>query len=492
MTKDQHKNPYASLIDTESIYQNAPSGYISILPEGAIIKSNYTVNELLGYSGDELLHMNISDLITRGGYIHYEMFFKPMVSINGNIKELNYELIKKDGNTFPALLNGNAVKDAAGKMVAVNIVITDITQRNSYEKELVRVKNSLLAEKQRFELLAAMSPQLIWTMNAKGELTYLNKQALSFFNTDQVIPSKAELMKIIHQKDQYTLLRSWLLAAKKNITSQCRIRLEFSPGKYEWHEIQFMPSQNLLSDIEWMGSGVNIDEHVRRNQLKDEFVHMASHELKTPVTILKTYLHLLQNAVLPEKAQHYVLKSVHTLKNLQFLISTLLNVSAINSGEFALDRSYFLLDELLEECAENMNNSNQTHVVRIQSTAYPVEVFADKERLTQVIQNLLSNAVKYSPDQKEVILAWSAAPGDAKIEISVQDFGMGIPKTEIKNIFNKYIRLSQHSDISGLGLGLYITQNIVLAHGSELVVKSEPGKGSTFSFLLPIRPLPNS
>ena len=98
----------ASLVNTEHIYHNAPSGYLSILPDGTIIRLNRTLLNRLGYNEEEVLyHKKFPDLLSKGGRIHYEMFFRPMITINGNVKELNYEIIKKDGSSFSALLNGN-------------------------------------------------------------------------------------------------------------------------------------------------------------------------------------------------------------------------------------------------------------------------------------------------------------------------------------------------------------------------------------------------
>jgi PAS domain S-box-containing protein len=152
----------ASLVDTEFIYQNSPSGYLSILPDGTIIRLNHTLLNWLGYGEAEILYQKkFVDILSKGGGIHYEMFFRPMITVNGNIRELNYEILRKDHSSFPALISGQGIYDKSGKLQAVTLSITDITQRNLYEKELLKAKEQAKSEKERFENLAEMSPEMI-------------------------------------------------------------------------------------------------------------------------------------------------------------------------------------------------------------------------------------------------------------------------------------------------------------------------------------------
>ncbi|MEP6748480.1 MAG: ATP-binding protein [Bacteroidota bacterium] len=480
-------NNLFDLIDTEQIYQHAPSGYLSMLPEGTIIKINQTLLNWLGYKEDAVVgKMHFTDLLSKGGAVHYEMFFRPMVSVNGNIKELNYELLGAPDKKFPALINANGVMDKKGKLLAINMVITDITQRNLYEKELLQAKNKLQAEKTRFELLADLSETMIWTVDLKGEVNYFNGRMSRYFNLRAGDPVTGILFRKLHPQDKKKLITAWHTAGPLSGAFADRIRFRTADGAYEWFNIRMIPVDDPVTDIKWFGTGNSINELVIAMDRKDEFIHIASHELNTPVTVLKGYLQLLQNNLSPETVQDFVSKSLNAVKNLQFLISSLLNVRVINSGELTLNLTVFSLQGLLQSCIDQLKPVIKTHTIVTDFNLFDTQVAADKERITQVIINLLNNAVKYSPGQKQVSLSASLAPDGLHAMISVKDNGVGIAAPELHKIFERYYRVKETQLINGLGLGLYITQNILTAHGSQLKVESEVRKGSVFSFELPV------
>lgn len=475
-----------SLIDTEAIYQNAPSGYISILADGTIVKINATLLTWLLYSEEEILYrMKFSDLLSKGGLIHYEMFFRPMMSINGNIKELNYEFLRKDGTHFPALINGKGIRDKDGKLLLTNLVVTDITQRNLYEKELLKAKNIANEEKKRFELLADLSPDMIWTADNEGKITYANRCTLQYFELAPNDATISLLLSKIHPADKKLILQKW---AQRNVVTgnfRMNVRLKGSNKDFEWFEISITPFDNDVNNIKWFGTCININTHVLAMERKDEFIHMASHELNTPITILKTYLQLVELIELPIPVPSYIAKCISTVNNLQFLIATLLNVSVINSGELRLDISEFSLNSLLKEIIDQLKSSVKTHAIISKLASEEIYVKADKKRLMQVIINLVNNAVKYSPGSPSVILKSSVNTTSSEVNVSVQDFGMGIARGELERIFEKYYRAATATTMKGFGLGLYISQSIMIAHHSQLQVTSTLNEGSVFSFSLP-------
>lgn len=475
----------ASLVDLELIYHNAPSGYLSLLPDGSIIRLNQTLLNWLGYKQEEILyHKKFSDLLSKGGRIHYEMFFRPMITVNGNIKELNYEIIKKDGSTFPALINGNGIYDKDGKVQAINLVITDITQRNLYEKELLKAKERANSEKERFEYLAESSPEMIWTVNASGQLTYANQRVLQYFNLSVKDLEIKAIFSRIHKTDKIKLLRKWLNENDNGKNFTIVIRLENDRLTYQWYEMNVIIAHKDTRDIKWFGTCMNVDEHISAISRKDDFINMASHELKTPVTVLQSYLQLMELYELPGPVKDFVTKSLGTLKKFQFLISSLLNVSAINSRELALNLSVFSLNNLLESVSEQLRHTISTHQLILESEKEEIKVKADMERISQVIINLVSNAVKYSPGASSVIVKLVYHRETSKAEISIRDFGVGISSEDVSKIFGRYYRVELQKSKPGLGLGLYISQNILHSHGSALTVESEAGKGSTFCFSL--------
>ncbi|WP_412468575.1 PAS domain-containing protein [Pedobacter sp. KLB.chiD] len=220
---------------------------------------------------------------------------------------------------------------------------------------------------------------------------------------------------------------------------------------------------------------------------KDDFLSVSSHELKTPLTTIKGYnqtiLRLLPTDINP-KVPLIVNKSGKQIERLQNIITSLLEMSRIQSGKLVLDADQIdlnvLISELLEEAQENYPNHTLSFEGHLHKT-----VPGDESQVSQVIQNLITNAIKYAPDSKEVKVLLSEVSNYAKV--SVTDYGFGISQEDQKMIFERFFRVSTiQKQFPGMGIGLYISAQIIKQHGGTLWVDSEPGKGATFSFTLPI------
>jgi signal transduction histidine kinase len=231
----------------------------------------------------------------------------------------------------------------------------------------------------------------------------------------------------------------------------------------------------------------DITEKKHIEDQKDDFIAIASHELKTPVTSLKAYTQLLQKHPLitnDQKASAMLEKMDDQMNRLTELMASFMNVYKMRSGKLRLAKQHFQLEELIAEVIGNFQYTISSHIVE-RTDHTKVEVFADKARIYQVLVNLISNAIKYSPDSDKVKV--SQKPEIDKVIVSVQDYGMGIPKEDQKRIYERFFRAKgkKEGNIPGLGLGLFISAEIIKQHGGELWVKSTEGKGSTFYFSLP-------
>jgi signal transduction histidine kinase len=232
----------------------------------------------------------------------------------------------------------------------------------------------------------------------------------------------------------------------------------------------------------------DVTEKKHIEQQKDDFISIASHELKTPVTSMKAYTQLLQKHPLitnDKKASFMLEKMDAQMNRLTELVASFMNVYKMRSGKLRLKKEYFQLEELIAEVVGNFQYTISSHVVE-RTEDVKIKIYADKSRIYQVLVNLISNAIKYSPDAEKVIV--SQKKDTDKVIVSVQDFGMGIPKEEQHKIYERFFRAKgkREGNIPGLGLGLFISSEIVKQHGGELWVKSKVGKGSTFYFTLPL------
>lgn len=218
---------------------------------------------------------------------------------------------------------------------------------------------------------------------------------------------------------------------------------------------------------------------------KDEFIGLASHELKTPLTSINAYLQFLQrNLANDEKNKQLTDKALQQVGKLSSLISDLLDVSKIESGKLPLLFQTFDIAELLKEVVEMIQYGNITHKIKLHLKVDPIFVFADKQRIEQVMINLISNAVKYSPNADNVVISLSEENEEAVL--AIEDFGIGIKQDHQPHIFSRFYRVEELAPyISGLGIGLYISRDIISRHKGILAVESKFGIGSTFSFRIP-------
>jgi two-component system CheB/CheR fusion protein len=216
---------------------------------------------------------------------------------------------------------------------------------------------------------------------------------------------------------------------------------------------------------------------------------MASHELKTPVTSLKAFTQILQMTFEGEgnkTASAMLAKMDSQINKLTRLIADLLDATKANAGQMHMqyDKDRFDFNELVNEICDEMQRTTKTHLIE-QRLSNTKTIIGDKSRIGQVITNLITNAVKYSPGANHIII--TTANEEDKIKCCVQDFGIGIPEGEQPKLFTRFFRVTNDNTNTypGLGLGLYISNEIMKRHSGSIEFKSEEGKGSTFCFILP-------
>jgi signal transduction histidine kinase len=222
---------------------------------------------------------------------------------------------------------------------------------------------------------------------------------------------------------------------------------------------------------------------------KDEFISIASHELKTPLTSVKGYVQLLERSI--DKGDTAAVKTrlykvQDHIEKLNVLVADLLDISKIESGKLKFNKKYFAIDTLLDNIIEVMQQSHPDFKI-IKTETVQQDIFADEMRVEQVIVNFITNAIKYSPSTHEIKI--SSRVCDEKLYVSVKDFGIGMSKEHQKKVFGKFYRIEETSErFQGLGIGLYICQQIIQRHQGTIGVKSKPGEGSEFYFYLPLNP----
>jgi PAS domain S-box-containing protein len=231
----------------------------------------------------------------------------------------------------------------------------------------------------------------------------------------------------------------------------------------------------------------DITERKQDETRKNDFIGMVSHELKTPLTSLNAYLQMLsqkaQNAA-DDFTSNALEQSVKQVRKMTAMINGFLNVSRLESGKIQIDKQPFDMADLVKESEAETRLMNPTHTF-IFHPVEPTPLFADKDKISHVINNLISNAVKYSKPGSTIQVA-CVTDGDFA-RFSVSDEGIGIEKHHLTHLFKRYYRVESNSHISGFGIGLYLSAEIIERHDGRIWAESEPGKGSTFYFSLPVK-----
>ncbi len=363
--------------------------------------------------------------------------------------------------------------------------VQDITSRKQFENELKQ-------KEEKFRLLVQNSSDIITVYDQDFTIKY-QSPAIEFVlghKPEERLGRNINMDSIVHPDDKQIkidLLKKSLQNPKKNISGE--FRFLHKKGDYRTIEAIF---RNLLDDPKVNGIIVNYRDITERKMLelqKDEFIGIASHELKTPVTSIKAYTQILQEAfhkIKDKKSEVLLDKMNGQVDRLTMLIVDLLDFTRIEGGKLKFRDENYDLNELLLEVIEEMQRTTKHHKIerKLDKSAH---MWGDRYRTGQVLTNLLNNAIKYSPDAEKVIVSSKSEKGG--ITVSVEDFGIGIDKKVIDNLFKRFFRVSDPimNTFPGLGLGLYISSEIIKRQGGKIWVKSVRGKGSTFSFWLPVK-----
>ncbi|MCR4305997.1 MAG: MEDS domain-containing protein [Candidatus Daviesbacteria bacterium] len=307
-------------------------------------------------------------------------------------------------------------------------------------------------------------------MDMQGNVTYANPSLLKLFPDIQKKHSQHPLLLDIE------LAR--IKKSRKSVTREVAVG-----DKWYRESIHYVPEIGSIRIY-----SVDITERKKLEQQKDHFLGVATHELKTPVTSIKAYAQVLHQMFYEQgdiKSAEMLGKMEGQINRLIGLIKELLDVTRLQTGKLQFNKNKFDFNELVSEVAEEVGRISPRHQL-IKDLARTKAVYGDRERLGQVISNFLTNAIRYSSQKDRIRIMTKGKNG--QVSLSVQDFGIGIPKEKQQKIFKRFYQIENAVERTptGLGLGLYISSEIIKRHSGAIQVESEVGKGSTFSFTIPV------
>jgi PAS domain S-box-containing protein len=453
-----------------AIVESSDDAILSKDLEGTITSWNRAAERIYGYTAAEIVGQPVTRLFPPD---HEEEFQQIMARIQRGERVDHYETrrMRKNGTPLTMSVTISPVRDDAGVITGASTIARDITQQKQLEAKSQRLFASNLIG--------------IFVADVTGTILEANDVFLNLVGY-----ARAEWQAGATPRDA--------LAASPFLSPAMlkAVQATGSSGPQEsvvWRKsgkpLPVLVAMTCIEQTETcIGFVLDISERKALEQRKDEFISMASHELKTPITSLKGFLGLLQRLLAPQddaRTRHYLARMDTQIDKLTALINDLLDISKMQAGHLVYREECFAVEGLVQETIESVQETTQTHHLHLEGQTQAV-VCGDRDRLGQVLINLLTNAIKYSPQADTVRVR--LATEENQVLVSVQDFGVGIAAEYQSKIFERFYQVTdpEEKTYPGLGIGLYIASEIVKRHGGRIWVESQRGDGATFHVSLPL------
>ena len=393
-----------------------------------------------------------------------------------------------------------------GRVETIVGTTRDVSGRVNAERERARVVQRLTESEAQFRHFADAMPQLAWIARADGFIYWYNKRWYDYTGTT---PAQMEGWgwQSVHDPEELPrVLEGWKASIHTGEPFEMAFPLRGADQRFRWFLTRVNPVRGRRGEVvRWFGTNTDIDEQrqvlaerdgalakaEKAARIREEFLSIASHELKTPLTSLRLQLQLSQRTMksgneavrLEETLRRSLDLSLQQVTRLTNLVEDLLDVTRIGAGKLPLKFAEVDLTEMVAEVLERHRDQLQSAGCAVEfRPERRVRAKCDRFRMEQVVSNLLANAAKYGAGKPVEI--WIGEVGNSPA-IRVRDSGMGIAPEDRGRIFERFERAVSAKSISGLGLGLYISREILRAHGGTIEVDSEVGTGSTFTVEIP-------
>lgn len=453
-----------------------------VSPTGEIIYTSESIKNVLGYTPKELEGLGVAPFMHPEDLNFFLGKFQYLLKNPKKQITFQYRVKHKDGSW--AWLETTGVNHL--KTPNINALVgtfRNITKRKEYEEELSYQKSLLEAQRE-------VAPEGVVTVSPEGKMVSYNKRFVQMWKfSKNLMANGQDELALEEATKQLVDPEKFIKRVQKLYKDQKPSfeELHFKDGRiFERYGSPVIGEDGTNYGYVWFFQDVTKRKQLERQ--KDDFISIASHELKTPVTSIKSFGQVLQLRFRKdgnEQAVELLGKMDSQVNKLTNLIGDLLDVTKIETGRLQFSINTFSFDELAQELVEEMQHTTERHKIILDGKTGK-KIYGDRERIGQVLTNLISNAIKYSPHTKRIVVKPTA--DDGFIKVCIQDFGVGIPKEKKEKVFERFFRISGpgKETFPGLGLGLYISSEIVKRLGGKMWVESKAGIGSKFYFTLPI------
>jgi PAS domain S-box-containing protein len=451
--------------------------------EGIVTSWNKGAEHVLGYTEEEICGNSAEIIFTeedcRNGIPQHE--FTEAMEKGRGVDERYHR--KKDGSLFWASGLIFPLYDSEGKHIGFTKILRNLSNRKEAEAELLearRYAQSIVETSKEPILILNIDLSINSASKAFYKLFSLNKKEVENKNLFEALGQQWDPHPLQEQMQKYDSFENFELIYR-------------GQSKTDEH-ILLVSSRKVFRTFKSIGQILLTFEDVtferKMEQAKEDFIGVASHELKTPISVIKAYAQILElelKDMVSEKVAQTLDRILIQSDRLAKLTSFLLDASALKTGTLQLRKEPFVLLELVLEIVNEIGQGNHKHQVILEEVA-DASILADRFRIGQVITNLLSNAIKYSPDAERVIINIKVNAEKRMVRTAVQDHGIGIPSESQADLFKRFSRTGniKTMGIEGFGMGLYISSEIIKAHGGQMGVISSGSDGATFYFDLPL------
>jgi len=403
-----------------------------------------------------------------------------------DIPSYRYDIFDPDTYTYEEhywSCSNVPIADGDGKIAYILNTVVDITEE-------VKAREAAIESENRFRLATEATGLATWDLNLVDQSFVYSPRMAEIFghNADDVL-SVATFRSQITDDDMDNIIKPSFRQAILTGNYLYEVKITRPDTSLRWIKTQVI----IIFDanhkpIRMLGTILDITESKRDEIRKNDFIAMASHELKTPLTSLKAYIQLLEKKITKDGdafINNALVKAGNQVNKMSDLVYGFLDLSRLESGKLQVKIQYFDINDLITETIAETLPVSYNHQIVFNPGA-PIIVNADSERIGQVVGNFLSNAIKYSP--KESTITVSSYVVDNKVQVSVSDTGIGIRPKDQEKLFQRFYRVENENikNISGFGIGLYLASEIIQRHKGKIWVESREGEGSTFSFSLPL------
>ena len=408
-------------------------------------------------------------------------------------------MLKEKGLDIPFILVTATMSEEFAvdimKQGAADYILKDRLQRlpsaviNSIEMHHLKVEKQSAHERLAFHIENTPLGYIEW--DAGGFATSWSRRAEEIFGWSgkEFIEKQKSAFSHIYEEDLHWVSKilGQLLSGdvESNKVQHRNVTKDGNVIWCEWFNSVLKDKEGNVKTI--MSLVQDITQQKLLERQKDNFLSMASHELKTPVTTIKAYGQLAER-MLEDKEDVdtlNIMKRMNTqVTKLTTLIENLLDFTRIQKGKLTYEEDFFNFNDLLKEVVEEMQRTSGTHEIKNEASA-DTTIFGDRTKLSQVLSNLISNAIKFSPQASSIVI--TTAEENGGVQVSVKDFGIGISTDSLENIFQQFYRVTGdvQSTFPGMGIGLFICSEIITRHGGKIWVESTIDNGSSFYICLP-------